>query len=89
MKEKKSKIFFDSLLLIIGSLLVGVSVGAILLPVKISTGGFSGIATILYYLFELPADIGLILINIPAFLITWKVVGFKYGLKSLIGTIGC
>jgi uncharacterized membrane-anchored protein YitT (DUF2179 family) len=50
---------------------------------------FHGIATILYYLLNIPADIGIFLINIPAFLITWKVVGFKYGLKSLIGTLGC
>lgn len=48
-----------------------------------------GIATIFYYLFNLPADIGIILINIPAFIITWKVVGFKYGFKSFIGMMGC
>ena len=50
---------------------------------------FHGIATILYYLFNIPADIGILLINIPAFIITWKVVGFKYGFKSFIGMIGC
>ena len=43
----------------------------------------------LYYLFKIPADIGLVLINIPAFIITWKVLGLKYGLKSLLGLIGC
>ena len=50
---------------------------------------FHGIATILYYLFKLPASIGIVLINIPAFLITWKVVGLEYGFKSLIGMLGC
>lgn len=50
---------------------------------------FHGIATILYYLFKLPAGIGIVLINIPAFLITWKVVGLEYGFKSLIGMLGC
>lgn len=89
MKEKKSKIVIDYMMLVIGSLMVGISVGYILLPVKISTGGFSGIATILYYLFNIPADIGIFLINIPAFIITWKVVGFKYGFKSFIGMVGC
>lgn len=89
MREKKSKIVVDYILLLIGSLMVGISVGSILLPVKISTGGFSGIATILYYLFKLPADIGILLLNIPAFLITWKIIGFKYGFKSFMGMIGC
>lgn len=50
---------------------------------------FHGIATILYYLLNIPADIGIFLINIPAFLITWKVVGLKYGFKSFIGMLGC
>ena len=41
MKEKKLKTIINYLLLIIGGLMVGISVGSILLPVKISTGGFS------------------------------------------------
>ena len=41
MKEKKSRIILNYIMLIIGSLMVGISVGSILLPVKISTGGFS------------------------------------------------
>lgn len=89
MKEKTLKKIIDYTLLAIGSLMVGISVGSILLPLKISTGGFSGIATILYYLFKIPAEIGILLINIPAFIITWKVIGFKYGFKSFIGMIGC
>lgn len=89
MKEKKSRIIINYILLVIGSLMVGISVGSILLPVKISTGGFSGIATLLYYLFNLPANIGIILINIPAFVITAKVVGIKYGIKSFIGMLCC
>lgn len=89
MKEKTFKKIIDYILLAIGSLMVGISVGSILLPLKISTGGFSGIATILYYLFKIPANIGIMLINIPAFIITWKVIGFKYGFKSFIGMIGC
>ena len=68
------KILRDYVLLIVGSILVGISVGHILLPIKLSTGGFSGIATILYYLFKIPANIGLVLINVPIFLITWILI---------------
>lgn len=87
--NSKLKTLSDYLFLIIGSLLVGISVGLVLLPVKLTTGGFSGIATLLYYLFELPASVGLILLNIPVFLITLKVLGFKYGFRSLIGMFLC
>ena len=76
-------------MLVIGSLLVGLSVGYILLPLKLSTGGFSGIATLIYYTFHIPADVALVLINIPAFLITWKELGFEYGAKSFVGMIAC
>ena len=41
------------ILSIIGGILVGVATGWILLPLKLSTGGFSGIATLVYYLFHI------------------------------------
>ena len=87
--RNKFRTVLEYFLLIMGSLLVGISVGLVLLPVKLSTGGFSGLATILYYIFKVPASIGLTLLNIPAFLITWKVLGLKYGFRSFIGMIGC
>lgn len=88
-KNKLFKALLDYILLIIGGLLVGASVAFILLPVKLTTGGFSGIATILYYLFNIPADIGIVLLNVPVFLITWKVLGIKYGFRSLVGMMFC
>ena len=87
--KSKFNFFLQYLLLVIGSMLVGISVGFVLIPLKLTTGGFSGIATILYYLFKLPPEIGLILLNIPVFLITWKVLGFKYGFRSMIGMLFC
>lgn len=41
MKKDKLRILLDYVMLIGGSLMVGISIGSILLPVKISTGGFS------------------------------------------------
>lgn len=87
--NKKIKTIIDYILLVVGSLLVGISVGLILLPTKLTTGGFSGIATILYYVFKIPANLGLILLNIPFFIISWKVLGFKYSYRSLIGMVFC
>lgn len=88
-KNSILKTFFDYIILIIGSTLVGISVSFVLLPVKLTTGGFSGLATILYYLFNIPANIGIILLNIPAFIITWKVLGIRYGLRSFVGLMFC
>ena len=40
--------------LIIGTAIVAVSTSLFLLPNQLSAGGFSGIATITYYLFKIP-----------------------------------
>lgn len=83
------KTLFDYLVLIMGATIVGISVGSVLLPSKLSTGGFTGIATILHYIMKLPASAVLLALNIPIFLLVWKVIGFKYGFRSLIGMIFC
>ncbi len=87
--KSKLSIITEYIAVIIGGVLVGLSVGLVLLPVKITTGGFSGLATVLYYFFNLPAEIGIIILNIPVFLITWKVLGIEYGFRSLCGMFCC
>lgn len=87
--RKVFNILSDYFVLIIGGILLGISIGLVLLPIKITTGGFSGIATLMHYLLNIPADISLILLNIPAFLITGKLLGVKYGIRSLVGMFCC
>ncbi len=85
MKQHKIfKLIWDYMTLIIGGILCGISI-SFLIPAKLTTGGFSGIATIVYFLTELPVETGLILLNIPAFLITGKIIGLKYSIRSFVG----
>lgn len=58
-----------------------------LLPNKLSTGGFSGLSTIAYYIFHVPAGTAMIVLNIPLFIIAFFKLGKKFVLKTLIGTI--
>ena len=51
--------------LILGCALMGFATGQFLLPNQLSTGGFSGIATILYYLLNINMGLSTILLNIP------------------------
>lgn len=87
--NNKLKTLLDYIVLIVGATVVGISVGSVLLPSKLSTGGFTGIATILHYLLKVPASVILLALNIPIFLIVWKVIGFKYGFRSLVGMAFC
>ena len=78
------------LLLIIGSVLTAFAVNVIYLPTKITMGGVSGIATILYVLSGSGDLLSLgtysILLNIPILLAGWKFYGFRMVYRSLIGT---
>lgn len=63
------------------------STAQFLLPNHLSTGGFSGIATIIYYLWEIPMGTTTILLNLPLFIIAYLKIGRKFLIKSIIGTI--
>jgi uncharacterized membrane-anchored protein YitT (DUF2179 family) len=85
--NKVLRVIYQYLLIIVGGGLVGIAVGWILLPLKLSTGGFSGIATILFYVFKIPAEIGIVLLNIPLVILSIKVLGFGFTFRSIIGTL--
>ena len=58
-----------------------------LLPNQLSSGGFAGIATIIYYLFKLPLGTTMLILNIPLFILTIIRVGKETAIKGIIGTI--
>lgn len=69
-------------LAILGGAIVGLGTGWILLPLKLSTGGFSGIATLVHYLFNVPAGIVTLVLNIPLFLVAIKMLGIQYSFRA-------
>ncbi len=73
---------------IVGVFIMAVSISFFLLPNELSSGGFSGIATILYYTLRFPMGITIACLNIPLFLIGGAKIGKKFFIKSLIGTLG-
>ena len=72
---------------IVGSGIMAIGVSLFLLPNQLSTGGFSGIATIVYYIFNIPLGVANIILNIPLFIIALYKLGTKFIGKSIIGTI--
>lgn len=63
-------------------------VSLFLLPNQLSSGGVSGIATIIYYFLNIPMGITIIVINIPIFLFARYKLGRYVFINSLVGTIG-
>lgn len=62
-------------------------VALFLLPNQLSSGGVSGLATIVYYFLNIPMGITIIAINFPIFLFARYKLGRKIFINSVIGTI--
>ena len=80
------KYIIEILGIAIGTILMAIGVSQFLLPNHLSTGGFSGIATIFYYLFNWPMGRSIILLNIPCFILAFIRIGKGFVIKSIIGT---
>lgn len=71
---------------ILGSAIMAIGVSLFLLPNQLSTGGFSGLATITYYFFNVPMGLATIVLNVPLFAIALQKLGIKFIGKSIVGT---
>lgn len=91
MKEGKSdkfkQILKEMLETILGALIMAAGVSLFLLPNQLSSGGIAGVATIFYYLLNIPMGTVIIAINIPLFLFSMYKVGKMFFLKSTLGTV--
>ena len=91
MEEKRrfniKKMIIEIMGTIVGAFIMAVGVSLFLLPNQLSSGGISGIATITYYLLNIPMGTMIILINIPLFIMAIFKIGKSFFFKSMIGTI--
>jgi len=86
-REKIKVVFLEIIGTIIGAAIMAFGVALLLLPNQLSSGGVSGITTIIYYLFNIPMGTMIIAINIPLFIFAGYRIGKEFFVKSLIGTI--
>lgn len=77
----------EYLFVIIGAAVVAIGFNAFLLPNQVASGGVSGISTILHGLFGWNAGLVQYAFNIPLFIAGVLILGKKFGIKSLVGTL--
>lgn len=87
MKNQTIKSIRNYVLAIIGAILVGVGEAWILIPLKLTTGGFNGIAMMAYYLFDVPVGLVSILLNLPLFLVSLKMLGVSYSIRTFVAML--
>lgn len=72
--------------LIIGTAVIAFATSTFLLPNKLSTGGFSGIGTIAYYLFHTPIGTAVFILNLPLFVLAFIKCGKSFFFNAILGT---
>lgn len=87
-EELKTKKFIKEYFIITtGALIMAIGVSLFLLPNELSTGGFSGLGTIAYYVLKFPLGATTLVLNIPLLLIAYFRISKELFLKSIYGTI--
>ena len=76
-----------SLGIVAGSTLVAVGLSAFIVPNRIVDGGVTGLAILIHYLAGLPIGWLIMAINVPIFLGGIRYVGWRFGLRSLLGVV--
>lgn len=84
---KIKKFIVECIWTIIGSAVMASGVSFFLLPNQLSSGGFSGLATITYYFFNFPVGVVIIALNLPLFLFSIYKLGKGFFIRSIIGTV--
>lgn len=72
-------------MIILGAVMGGISFNVFLIPHKLLSGGVSGIALILKYIFDLNPGVLIFIFNIPIFIAGYKFVDKEFILLSLVG----
>ena len=84
MKLKESLI--NLVEIVIGTLVMAMGIELFLVPNQLSTGGFSGLSTIIYYITGLSVGTIMLILNVPLFILALIKLGKKFFAQLLIGT---
>ncbi|MCI5149350.1 MAG: YitT family protein [Candidatus Electrothrix sp. MAN1_4] len=75
-------------LLCLGGIFCAIGINSILIPHNFVTGGITGLTLIIYKIFPfLDPGIIYLVLNIPLFILAWMVVGRRFFVYSILGTV--
>jgi len=82
-KPKLREVMVDYAQIIVGSFLVGLGTNLFFVPNNVVSGGITGISILAHSLFGTPVGAGILVLNIPLFIIGWRYAG---GIRFFIRT---
>ncbi|PTM58709.1 YitT family protein [Desmospora activa] len=71
----------------LGAFIFSLGINYFAIPNQLSEGGFTGISLLLFYLFEFPPAIVILVLNIPLFFVGYKVFGKRTMAYTVFGTV--
>lgn len=74
-------------MIVLGCLLGGAAYPLFLVPNNIAPGGLTGVATVLNYLFGFPVGLTSMLMNVPLFMMGYKMLGGTFAFRSLVAMV--
>ena len=81
------KKIYPILTILLGAAIYAFGLTYFVVPHHLFEGGATGITLITFYLFKIPVSLMNLLINIPLFILSWKIFGAKSLYSSLLGTL--
>lgn len=86
-RNKVKEFLADTLVFILGGALYSIAINCFLSRNNILNGGFTGVATILNFFFDLPIGTVLFIMNIPVFAVAFKKLGARFVLRTVWATL--
>lgn len=86
-KWKHSEPLLSYCYIVLGCLIGGAAYPLFLVPNNIAPGGLTGVATVLNYLFGTPVGLTSMLMNVPLFLMGYRMLGGTFAFRSLVATV--
>ena len=87
MSKKWQNIFFRYGMVALGSLISGAAINTFLIPHQLFSGGVSGVAMILYFLFQWPIGLQIVILNIPIFYAAYRFLDRDYVICGIFGML--
>ncbi len=75
------------LMVALGAFISGVGINTFLIPHQLFSGGVSGVAMILYFLFNWPIGLQIIVLNIPIFYAAYRLLDREYIFCGIFGMV--
>ncbi len=90
MQQNIRRIYYsiqDYLIIFIGTVMYGFGFNGFILSNEIVTGGVSGISALIFFATSIPVSVSYFLINVVLLVFAFKVLGFKFLVKTIFGVI--